>query len=118
MFRHTFTSHASVLSVHVHVHVSSVLTILWIDLSPAGDVAARVAVEVGVSLGQADGFDGVTEGQQAVQLNQRNVISVTVVTNVRAIDVGVLGMDEPAPRRREGRDVAVCLTRKHIRAET
>ena len=51
-------------------------------------------------------------------MNQRNVISVTVVTNVGAIDVGVLGMDEPAPRRREGRDVAVCLTRKHIRAET
>ena len=66
VFRHTFTSHASVLSVHVHVHVSSVLTILWIDLSPAGDVAARVAVEIGVSLGQADGFDGITERQRVV----------------------------------------------------
>ena len=47
-----------------HIHVSSVLTIFWIDLSPAGDVAARVAVEVGVSLGQADGLDAITEGQR------------------------------------------------------
>ena len=41
-----------------------VLTIFWIDLSPAGDVAARVAVEVGVSLRQANGLDGVTERQR------------------------------------------------------
>ena len=40
------------------------LTIFWIDLSPAGDVAARVAVEVSVSLGQADGLDGITEYQR------------------------------------------------------
>ena len=43
---------------------STALTIFWIDLSPAGDVAARVAVEVGVSLGQADGLDAITEGQR------------------------------------------------------
>ena len=49
-----------------HICVITVLTIFWIDLSPAGDVAARVAVQVGVSLGQTDGLDGITEGQQAV----------------------------------------------------
>ena len=41
-------------------------TVFWICLSPAGDVAARVAVEIGVSLGQADGFDGITERQRVV----------------------------------------------------
>ena len=40
------------------------LTIFRIDLSPASDVAARVAVEVSVSLGQADGLDAITEGQR------------------------------------------------------